>query len=390
MTLRGLLLLLAAIILFVMADFTRTGWVQLADSLLWAVLVVSFFISWGSVVHLGIRLRIVPGPRFSTIGATEGDEAAYVLEIENRWPWPRFGLHVTAALKVNGAERQTLGFYVPVLGPTSTAKVPGHERFHRRGRHELHEAVVESRAPFGLFRRKRRMSVHTSAVVYPAPYTIGSILDRDRSEGETPLPVTKRRGEEISGSRPYAPGDPARDIHWRNYARSGRLATRSYVATASQASVLVLGGKGVAEAVLDDVVRLAAGAGERWRGEDGGTQLQIGASSTHKTMQGLLGALALLTSEKLPDLSTTLQHVPRDAALVAVVPSSDRAGGDALVRAASAFRGVRALVLDDDGGASGLATRLSGAGASVMVYEHPLPHLHDPVSNADRQAQPAA
>ena len=64
-----------------------------------------------------------------------------------------------------------------------------------------------------------------SYVVYPAP--LGRRLESASSGGKEVGSSTRRGDEDVTGHRPYEPGDVLARMDWRVFARSGRLAIRT-------------------------------------------------------------------------------------------------------------------------------------------------------------------
>ena len=378
---RGLLLLLTASGLFIVGDVTRTGWVQLADALLWSALLISVIVPLASGASLEVRQRLVPhnapeglGPPRG-LGPLEGSEGALVVELRNPRPWPRFGLSLRTLLSINGAPVRVLHLVVPYLAPGARLTVEGPITFERRGRYLLGEMTVESDAPFGLFRRRRSCGGRGAGtlVVYPAPHAVaskGSSLAVAEALVQT---IAARSGEEVLGSRPYVPGDPARDIHWRGSARVGRLLTKAYATSTSQSPVMLVGGSGVADRLLDDIARVAAGVGEEWA--NGGMVLQHGAESQLVDWGGLLGQLAVMTADTLPSVAESVRAVAPGSSVAAILPATDREGAQALTDAAPQLGGLWVWLLAEDGSGTrpDREAALRQAGAVVTVLESPLP-----------------
>ena len=100
-----------------------------------------------------------------------------------------------------------------------------------RGVYDGGEVVVESSAPFGLFRGRRRRRVSSATTIYPRTFEVAGLPRpaadaASGTEREEASEMHRGLGGEFWGVREYRPGDPARLIAWRQSARSlasGRL-----------------------------------------------------------------------------------------------------------------------------------------------------------------------
>ena len=371
---RGIGFIVVALGLFAVGDVTRTGWVQIGDSILWGAIIL------GIVLPLASGFGVDAAPRFGWnreaqgVGPVQGDELTLSVRLRNPQPWPRFGLVVAFDLTVNGEARPPLSLYVPYLGPRAELTVDG--RFPRVGRgvHTISGGSVRTSAPFGFFRRRARFGSEATVTVHPAPVTVEQTDTRVVLSGTAPRPVTARWGEEISGSRPYAPGDPARDIHWKNSARAGRLMTKAYTASATDERLLVIGAPDGESSAMDDVARVAAGVGLAWGGQGQPVALLVDGVPRRVTYPELSAYLAAAAPATVPPLASALRAVAQASSVGVVVCASDDAGLAALATEARSA-GVRAWLLGDTSPeeAERAAVTLRGAGVSVELVPLPLP-----------------
>jgi len=97
----------------------------------------------------------------------------------------------------------------------------------RRGNVKFEEFRVFTRFPFGLFSKSLTIPASQSALVYPALEAIAGLQNfgSPRDAGER-LSAPAGSGADAIGLREYAPGDPARRIHWRASMRRGSLLVR--------------------------------------------------------------------------------------------------------------------------------------------------------------------
>jgi uncharacterized protein (DUF58 family) len=101
-----------------------------------------------------------------------------------------------------------------------------------------------------------------SFLVYPRWQPMRNIGLAEAAAGETEGRRRSRTGFDASGTRAYVPGDPYRSIHWRNSARSGRLAVREFDSRNDHSYVFAIDTANVTgsspESSLDYAARVAA------------------------------------------------------------------------------------------------------------------------------------
>jgi len=94
-----------------------------------------------------------------------------------------------------------------------------------------------TRFPFGLTTAKRTISLPTKVIVWPEVVPMGSSLAGAKFAGRHSLESNSGTyGEEgdISGPRPYRPGESLRRVHWRHTARTGQLIVCDRESTSSR------------------------------------------------------------------------------------------------------------------------------------------------------------
>ena len=101
--------------------------------------------------------------------------------------------------------------------------------------------------------------------MYPSWESISQVGLLEASLGVSEGVSKSRTGSEIAGTRRYVAGDPYRSIHWRNSARSGRLAVKEFDSWSERAVALVidaddLPAQATGDRPSDYAVRMAATA----------------------------------------------------------------------------------------------------------------------------------
>ncbi|UCE91284.1 MAG: DUF58 domain-containing protein [Methanobacteriota archaeon] len=103
----------------------------------------------------------------------------------------------------------------------------------RRGRLAMDDVVIEQSDVFGLHTHRLEAPAKTTVAVHTRRESLSTAREVARREhfeyaGVTRTPAVALREFEHSGIREYAPGDKARDIHWKAFTRLGRLMTKTY------------------------------------------------------------------------------------------------------------------------------------------------------------------
>lgn len=375
---RGIAFVFVAAALFAVGDITRTGWVQIADALLWGAIVVSAVLP--TLCVWGLRVD----PRFVVERTASGDHRgtpdqadaiAVAVEVTNRWPWPRFGVTCAFDVVVNDEVRRRVSLYLPYVGMRGSITVQGRFEHVTRGFHELRAGTIACEAPFGFFGRRVKVEATALQLIHPSPALPDEVFAEDAPLGSAAQPQSARSGEEVSGSRPYGAGDPARAIHWKNTARAGRLMTKSFMSTASEERVLLVSAPPGATDALDDVVRVAAGVGFAWGTRGTPVAIVTGTAVRQVSWPQFADHLARLTPSSLPALEDAIPTLGQDVTLGVVLDAKDDAGVDALAATAHRTAGVRAWLLhaSEDDEAQAAVLRLRGAGVAVSLVQLPLP-----------------
>ena len=237
-TRRGIGFVLTAVAAFFIASATRVGWVHLADAVLWGIVILSAVTPWLSVYGLRVKREKRYSTQAGLAGPVEGDMFDVDINLTNRWWIPRFLLNVQYSVESQrGAADQKM--VLVGVGPRSCSEGTTQPSVSTRGMHELSEVTVESLGLFGLFRRKRKFTPTDSVLVFPSWENISQVGILESSMGVSEGASKSRSGIEVAGTRRYVAGDPYRNIHWRNSARTGRLAVKEFDSW-SERSVAIL------------------------------------------------------------------------------------------------------------------------------------------------------
>jgi uncharacterized protein (DUF58 family) len=174
----------------------------------------------------GVRLAVT-APRRVTVG----EPITFTLACTSSAPKQYFGLRVRGPfLPWDGrwvAPRPT----VPSLDASATVRVDVKARFSQRGEHHLDPFEIAAAVPLGLTLGPRVTSSGSMFLVVPKIANVTHVTTpRGRRHQPGGVILASKTGEsmDLLGVRPYRPGDPARDLHARSWARTGAPVVREY------------------------------------------------------------------------------------------------------------------------------------------------------------------
>lgn len=219
---RGVVVLTLGISLFAFGWLTRIGWLYVADSLIWGILLVNLLVPRG-MLHGLHASRMASSAPSRQITSFEDDPVTVGITLENRGLFPKLFVVLREASPLAGPGQDTMEFLFDVLGPKARVQTTYTVQCYRRGVYHFPGLEACTTAPFGLFSARRSLPAPLEVAVYPPALPIratarGGLLPGNLSQTSPPRPTG-----EIRGSRAYQAGDHPRAIHWRNSARHGQL-----------------------------------------------------------------------------------------------------------------------------------------------------------------------
>lgn len=123
----------------------------------------------------------------------------------------------------------------PDLAPGTDATVSIRVPTGTRGLLTLSGVGVWCEDPLRLVARRITVAAPAHVIVYPAPAEVAppghraGAHPRGRERASTAGTTNALSGDELSGLRPYAPGDRLTRLHWPSLARSGELVVREFL-----------------------------------------------------------------------------------------------------------------------------------------------------------------
>ena len=335
-TARGIGVVLTAVLVFLLAGFTRVGWLLLSDSVLWGVIAVSLLMPWLAMGRLVAHRRVIGWDGDEAMpGPTEGQEVRFSIALKNEGLLPAAFATLDYKLGPVTPDGSRSRMFIAWLGRGGRTSATVTAAYPKRGRLQLEPLEAQSSAPFGLFRRRRQSGEPTDLLVLPRLYSIDAPALLGMQSYDERASMMARVGEQAAGSRSYVPGDPWQHIHWRNTARVGQVQLREFETDSGRSITVCFDASTDArrdsddDDVLEDSVRIAASicvaacsSGGIVRVLAGPMDLATGEVGRH------LEALALLRRGGWATVAENLSKV-RAGTVFAIVSQSDGRGLDA-------------------------------------------------------------
>ena len=180
-----------------------------------------------SLIQSNANLRGVAITASRSTPVAAGETPLLELTLQNTAKRERIGLLVREGTRWTRAWRirPTTSAWVPIIQPgeTTTALMPLPPK--KRGRHPIPELWVSSIMPMGLCFAWKVFPGRGDYFVYPTPR--GLPLEGDGWKGQGSSTGSEGGSEDVSGHRPYEPGDPLSRMDWRVFARTGKVVVRT-------------------------------------------------------------------------------------------------------------------------------------------------------------------
>ncbi len=354
-TSRSVGLILLALLLFFVASFTQVGWVRIVDAVLWGMLGLSLLLQWLSTTGTEVKRRIknVRASQFDA-GPMEGDDVSVEIKVTNRRFWPKFFVSAEFETSFIKGESSPKRFFIANIAGRDTVDLTTELNRTRRGLHEFEPVTIESQVPFGLFRRQKQLAAPMSLLVYPYVHEIDGLSALEAARGVSERPRRSRTGFEIIGSRPFQPGDPLRNVHWRNTARLRQPVVKELEDRSDRAVAIVLGSStnfGVGtESTLEYAIKFAAAIGIHSLRSGETVRLTTGnAASEWHSPEPFLRELALIQTKPGGGVAEQLGRLQPDIGTIVIVAAADHKGVHAVASHGQQRDGLVAIVLEGFG-----------------------------------------
>lgn len=371
-TRRGIAFLFVAGTLYGMAYATQIGWFYAAAAVVVAILLVNLPLPWLSLRGLSAERSRPTAPGRNLPDLFEDDTAHLMIVLRNRSVLPKFLLTVVDDCPLASPAEGEQPFLVTSVGPRGSANLAYEVKCHRRGVYDFAPVLVESSAPFGLFRAYRELPAPLQVTVYPQLLPMGTAHSRGYAPGGVLDAVQPQTTGDLRGIRDYRPGDQTRNVHWRASARRGQLAVKELDDPREGAVRLAFNpgfdlGQG-RESTLEYSVKIAASvAWQCYRMRRAFQMWPASQQTAREAWRGTLEHLARLEAHEQPVVDDLLRHRGGPSSVILIVSAADGPTLDEVAANAAALPRATVVVLEGFGpGEDPLAgLRLANAGMNV-------------------------
>lgn len=215
-------------VLYALAWFTHIGWFYAANALAVAIFLLNIPLPWLILRGLSAERSMIARAGGRSEDVFEEDTISLAVELRNRTRFPTFLFKIQEECPLIAPDEEQPGFFVGMVAPQGSITAKYDVRCYRRGVYSLGPILVETAAPFGLFRAQRMLDATLEVTVYPQVLAMETNVNRGSLEGRTPDASPPVHSGEFRASREYQHGDYVQNIHWRNSARRGQLMVKEF------------------------------------------------------------------------------------------------------------------------------------------------------------------
>lgn len=164
----------------------------------------------------------------------ENDLVTVTITVKNQWKTPIYFVNLIDHFP-SRQEAAPVTMFFPYIQPKESITQTYTQIAARRGRFIFQPLIVESSAPFGLIRWRRKYTLPTTLTVYPIPLNLIR-LSREQVQGGMSISQaflkTSGHSDDFWGLREYSHGESLRFIHWRTSAKEQKLMVKEFSRTA--------------------------------------------------------------------------------------------------------------------------------------------------------------
>ena len=229
----------AALIIYMFGNQTQVGWLYVVSALMLGVVAAGWWSSRNSLKGLSGTRRVGTS---SDADLYEGDKVDIALQFSKNQGGTSALVRVEelCPLAAPDSPQRRMPLFIPAITRDEPVVFGYTVELDRRGLHSFPALTVESRAPFGFFRRSGHIDIPTRTLVYPEVHPLNHLELLDRQLSAQVARPQAGVGYEVMGVRPYRSGDSPRNIHWRSVARTGTLISKEFADEAQPGLTLMI------------------------------------------------------------------------------------------------------------------------------------------------------
>jgi uncharacterized protein (DUF58 family) len=201
-----------------------------------------------SLIGLECKFQVSRSRAAASLHQETGEGPLVAVSLANSGTLNKTGIVLEFRLRDAQDELQNCRFLLEAIpsGSAIEANLPLSKL--RRGKYRLEEVRLKGSDVLGLFHAQKRLvpeeEVARDVIVGPA---IVRAEDWERMGGGgarsgSQKVVRSGHGEELRGTRPYAPGDDLRHVHWKSSARAGELVVKEFEQTGRETALVLWDG----------------------------------------------------------------------------------------------------------------------------------------------------
>ncbi len=182
------------------------------------LLVLFLGYAWPTIAVRGLSCSL----SFDRSRATEGRSVTVRLRIENRLPFPVWGLSLERGF---GAADEAAVLALAQVPGRATTEFEWEFEPPMRGVYPEQESQLVTGFPFGLRKASRVVEFDGTLLVRPRLFKLDTLLDSADVRPSEDILSEERIGDagDMMGTRPFRDGDSLRRVHWGQTARHGKL-----------------------------------------------------------------------------------------------------------------------------------------------------------------------
>lgn len=271
----GVRFLLATALLALASFNTGNNLIYLIFGLMLSIILLSYVLV--TINIRGLRLKVkVPGPVYAS------EESDLIIRIRNDKKLASYSIYVKLP------EDFSSSGFIPVIPAGGTASARVRVRPGSRGVLGYGSFTVESSFPFIFFKRRCKVRVEGSLVVYPALMDV-SLASLEGYSGDGAHTQRPGEGDELLSLREFREGDSQKSVHWKASAKARGLLVKEYAELMPRIVLIMIDASGPSSpADFEKAVSWAASAA-LWLDEAGyyigmiapGVDVPYGAGKAH-------------------------------------------------------------------------------------------------------------